>query len=334
MTTAEVGPIVNDRVRSYGFQWADYNNDGWPDLWVGTILWTGNFAADGHNFLYRNEGNGSFSVITNTSITSSTLAGGAGVWGDYDNDGFLDLFVAGYTSGNKLFRNNGDGSFTRVTTGSIANDRPLAGAGSYTGMWFDYDRNGFLDLYVGNGEDYGSLNTANFLYRNNPNGNHWLQVRLAGTTSNPKGIGAKVRAQARLDGRLQWQRRDITAGDFYNGNNLYADFGLGNATNVVTLRIEWPSGTVQELTNVPADQILTITEPRRPVLTVAVTPAGVTGTITGDPNTGYEIDVSDDLATGWTLLTTATTGANGTTGWSDPGPAPQGRRFYKAGNAP
>ncbi len=74
------------------------------------------------------------------------------------------------------------------------------------------------------------------------------------------GIGAKVRAYAKVQGRFQWQLRDIQGGNRCQ-NDLRAHFGLGDATNVTTLRIEWPSGIVQELTSVAANQILTITEP-------------------------------------------------------------------------
>ena len=65
-----------------------------------------------------------------------------------------------------------------------------------------------------------------------------------------------ARAQAQIESRTMWQRRDITGGDVWSGNQTYACFGLGDSTNVTTLRIEWPSGTMQELTNVSADQIL------------------------------------------------------------------------------
>jgi hypothetical protein len=305
--------------------WGDYDNDGRLDLAVACF--------GGTSAIYRNLGNGQFEAAT-IGVTISGQYNSAS-WADYDNDGFLDLFMTyGNAGGNSLFHNNGNGTLTRITTGSIVTDKPIGSAASYNGLWFDANNDGFLDLYVSNGDDAGTARTANFFYLNRTNSNHWLQVRLLGTTSNPQGIGAKVRARARLDGRLQWQRRDITAGDAFNGNQLYGHFGLGDATNITALRIEWPSGTVEEFANVPADQILTITEPRRPVLAVAVTPAQVTGTLTGDPNQGYDIDFSDDLAAGWTLLTPVTTDANGTATWSDPAPVPQGRRFYMALRAP
>jgi len=115
---------------------------------------------------------------------------------------------------------------------------------------------------------------------------------------------------------------------------LIAHFGLGNAKLVTTLRIEWPSGTVQEMTNVAVDQFLTVIEPRRPVLTVAVTPTQVTGTLTGDTNQVYQLQVSDDAATGWTVMTNVTTDASGKGDWTDAAVAPQDRRFYKAVKTP
>ena len=89
-------------------------------------------------------------------------------------------------------------------------------------------------------------------------------LRLKGTVSNASAIGAKVRLQATIWGKTFWQMREIATGDGYNGQcDLRAHFGLGDATNATTVRIEWPSGIVQEFANVAANQILTITEPAR-----------------------------------------------------------------------
>jgi hypothetical protein len=164
-------------------------------------------------------------------------------------------------SGNKLFRNNGDGSFTRITTENLVTERPANNGATYQVAWFDYDKDGFLDAYVMNGDDNVSIWTANQLFHNNGNANAWLTVKPTGTVSNRDGAGAKVRALATYAGQARWQRRDITVGCLSDGNHRYAHFGLGDATNVTTLRIEWPSGIVQELTNVAANQILTIAEP-------------------------------------------------------------------------
>jgi hypothetical protein len=303
--------------------WGDSDNDGRVDLCLAG--WTG------PSYIYRNLGNGNFEQIALGGQTASDLFIAAS-WVDYNNDGFLDLFLSSGSGRNGLYRNNGDGTFNRVTTGSIANDLPKGGAGTWAGIWFDYNNNGFLDLYLLNNDiNTATANTANFLYHNNTNNNAWLTVKLVGKVSNRDAVGAKVRVQAYYAGQLRWQRRDITGGDVMNGNNLYAHFGLGNATIVKTLKIEWPSGLVENFSNIATNQILTFSEPLRPVLNVAgVTAERCDGGLKGDPNQRYQILVADDILGPWTESTIVTTGADGCIEWCDMGPAPKGRRFYKA----
>jgi hypothetical protein len=132
--------------------------------------------------------------------------------------------------------------------------------------WADYDRDGWLDLFVANaGEDPDAVTERdNYLYRNNGNTNRWLMIRLVGTVSNRSAIGAKVRLKTNIGGRTLWQLREISGGSgFCSQNDPRAHFGLGDATNAEILRIEWPSGTVQERRNVAVNQILTVTEPPR-----------------------------------------------------------------------
>jgi hypothetical protein len=180
-------------------------------------------------------------------------------------------------------------------------------ANAYGGAWFDYDNDGFLDLYVLNGNDAGTANVANYFYHNNGNSNAWLKVRLVGTVSNRDAIGAKVRALATYAGAPRWQRRDITGGDWGNGNQLYADFGLGDATNVTALRIEWPSGTVEEFSNIVPRQYLTIVEPS---LRGALAKDGKFHlSLTMSTNRVYQIQASSDLVT-WTTLTNSTGSAS------------------------
>jgi hypothetical protein len=89
-------------------------------------------------------------------------------------------------------------------------------------------------------------------------------LKLVGTASNRAAIGAKVRLQATIGGKTLWQRRDIAgSGSLGSQSDLRASFGLGDATNIETVRIEWPSGTLQELHNVGTNQFLTVTEPAR-----------------------------------------------------------------------
>jgi len=238
-----------------GCAWGDYDNDGYLDLFVSS-------QDGGPNFLFRNNGDGTFRRITSGPIANDNHGRGC-AWGDYDNDGWLDLFLnrgSPYGSGgpgenNALYHNNGDGTFSKITEGSVVND----GGQGQGCAWGDYDNDGFPDLFVANGGfAVGIHKQPNFLYRNNGNGNNWITLRLVGTASNRSAIGAKVRLKARIGGRIFWQMREISGG---GQNDLRASFGLGNAAHVDTVRIEWPSGAVQEFRNVAAKRFLTIDEP-------------------------------------------------------------------------
>jgi hypothetical protein len=151
------GPVGNDGGNSYSASWVDVDNDGYLDLYVAN----GGLSAPEPDFLYRNNGDGTFSRITDGPVVADTAASGGGVWGDYDGDGDQDLFVPRRLSpgivGNALFRNEENWSFTRVTTGPVATDT----LNSMAGAWGDLDNDGDLDLYVAN--MYGG---ANSLYVN------------------------------------------------------------------------------------------------------------------------------------------------------------------------
>jgi hypothetical protein len=130
--------------------------------------------------------------------------------------------------------------------------------------WVDYDNDGFLDLFGAEGA-FASAPKTNTLFHNDGNANAWLNVKLVGTISNRSAIGAKVRVNAFLRGASRWQLREISGGDSQeNQQSLNAEFGLADATLIETVRVEWPSGIVQELRDVAPRQFLTITEPDDP----------------------------------------------------------------------
>jgi hypothetical protein len=107
----------------------------------------------------------------------------------------------------------------------------------------------------------GRPTVTSLLYHNNGNGNAWLNVKLVGTVSNRSAIGAKVRVKAFYRGASRWQLRDVSGGDSSsNQQPLNAEFGLADATTIDTVRVEWPSGIVQELHDVAPRQFLTMTE--------------------------------------------------------------------------
>jgi hypothetical protein len=306
------GSLPQDTGLAITPSFGDYDNDGRLDAFIPMY--------NDPSHLFHNEGNWQF---TKSLFGPAGAETGMGVWGDYDNDGFLDLFIArgqNATVANLLYRNNGDGTFTQVGIGSLVNDLGR----SPTCAWGDYDNDGFLDLYVPRRPPESCL-----LYHNNGNGNHWLLVKLVGTTSNRSAIGAKVRTYARISGKWTWQMREVAGGNRAQ-NDLRPHFGLGDATNITTLRIEWPSGTVQELTNVAADQILEVIEPRRPVLAfLDLSPSKVDGSLQADAGISYVVEFSEDLAS-WTELATVTTDASGVAAWSDTSSPLATHRYYKA----
>ncbi|UCC45446.1 MAG: VCBS repeat-containing protein, partial [Candidatus Zixiibacteriota bacterium] len=240
------GDVVVDT--SHGGNWADFDNDGDLDLCA-------NSGWGRPLVLYENDA-GTFHRILQESLPSGEGYWEGGYWGDYDNDGFVDLFIAGnYMYGdhlNRLYHNDGDGTFSRVTAGVVATDNePSACA-----VWADHDHDGDLDLYVVN-----ASNVNNTLYSNNGNDNHWISIRLVGVLSNRDGIGAKVRVKATVDGNPMWQMREISSrAGLRAQSGPDAHFGLGDAVIIDSVLVEWPSGLADTLENTDANQFLVITE--------------------------------------------------------------------------
>ena len=194
-----------------GAAWADYDNDGWLDLFVVNQAGPLTLSADevrsssARSALYRNNGDGTFTDVSASAGIDYRSHGMGAAWGDYDNDGWPDLVVSSYGE-NELFRNNGDGTFERRSEQS--------GIGAYQGFWTgvswgDFDRDGLLDLYVAGYVKYSdlgkmppslqydveappSLNPSafaperNLLYRNNGDGTFTEMAYQAGV-ANPQG---------------------------------------------------------------------------------------------------------------------------------------------------
>ncbi len=160
-------------------------------------------------------------------------------------------------------------------------------------------------------------------YRNNGNSNNGIGVRCVGTSSPRSAVGTKVRVQCTIAGRPTWQLRVIGLAGFLSAQNVVAHFGLGDATNVNLLRIEWTSGIVQELTNVAVRQYLTVTEPAK----LSMPQPGELH-IQCWKGMAYRIDASPDLLS-WTPLTTVTN-LTGTLQWTDSDVPGRAARFYRA----
>jgi hypothetical protein len=310
-----------------GIALADYDNDGDLDLFVTD-------TQGGSNRLYRNDGPSGFVRITEGAVVDDGGSSIGAAWGDYDNDGYLDLFISNdFGENNFLYHNEGDGTFSRVIEDAVVND----GGRSWGCAWADYDNDGNLDLIVANG-GYNSppapSGEACFLYHNEGGTNNWMILKLVGTASNRAAIGAKVRVLATIGGKSFWQLREISGGSGWcSQNDLRAHFGLGDATTVETVRIEWPSGIVQEMKNVAAKQFLTVTEQQNgitisPNLAVASTANGaVQLTLTGQTNLLYVFEASTNLVQ-WTKIAVRTN-LTGSVELSDSAANKFPQRFYR-----
>ncbi len=279
-------PAEGDNTIFAGGSWADWDNDGDIDLFMPRYFNSPSFI-DG--FVAINDGNGNFTKTDMSGVFGEEIVGRAGAFGDYDNDGFLDLVAHNRTDGRpQLYINNQNGTFTKVSESNQFFRSNAYFGGALNG---DFDNDGFLDLYLPD----ASLERTNALYRNIGNSNNWLKVRLEGTLSNRSGIGARLVGHM---GSVAMTRYVLSRTGWTSQNSLIQHFGLAANTTLDSLEIFWPSGTYQVLKDVSANQILDVAEPTGNVdptdillsaITVAENEAVGTavGTLsTTDPNTG------------------------------------------------
>jgi hypothetical protein len=313
---------VDRRGFNKGVAAADYDNDGWQDLYVSNL--------GGTNFLYRNNRNGTFTELGRGAGVPGPGQGFPTWFFDYDNDGHQDLFVGSFVTsvdevargylrlprnGNtlKLYRNLGDGSFHDVTR-QAALDKVLMVMGANFG---DFDNDGWLDLYLGTGNpSYGSL-VPSLLLRNkagqfvdvtaasrtgelhkghgvafadldhdgdqeivfevggatpgdahalrlfeNPgHGNDWIALRLVGVKSNRSAIGARITVTVDGGGGRRVLHRTVGSGGSFGASPLLQHVGLGAAARRVDLDIWWPaSNTRQHFADVGRNRLLEISE--------------------------------------------------------------------------
>ncbi len=253
-----------------GVDAADYDGSGYPSLIIG------NFSNE-MMALYHNEGNGLFIDEAPRSAlgrgTLLTLTFGCFFF-DYDLDGWLDVFAANghvaddieqvqsrvtYAQRPQLFHNDGRGRFEEIVDeAGDALQQPMVARGA---AYADYDNDGDLDILM------TSNGGAPRLLRNDGgNTNNLLRVRTVGTESNRDGIGARV--EVTVAGQSRWQMVK-TGSSYASQSEVPLTFGLGNETSVERLRVSWPSGQVDEVTGLAANEFLVIEEGRG---TVSSTP--------------------------------------------------------------
>jgi hypothetical protein len=285
-------PSYTPGVDSGYYIWRDEGTDIWHIRWSEGSIYKRNYAGilsthhpvtnitlidfehavhpNGQVMLWRNEGNGIFSKLLSQEIGLGSPGNfRTANWVDFDNDGWLDIFLGdqgNLQNGNglnRLFFNNRDGTFTDVST-AVGFTSGSEG-GTNVSAWGDFDQNGFLDLVVENGGWGGTVigkwpfNKSNHqLFRNEGNNNHWLRLNLVGQTSNKDGLGAVVRVTSGSHTQVR-SNTDGSVAKSQDGHPLH--FGLGNRPLVEIITINWPSGIHQILTDIPANQVITVIEP-------------------------------------------------------------------------
>ncbi len=226
-TYTEVGIETNleDEIQTWSSAWADYDNDGDMDAWIGASSFAGGFHR-----LMRNNGDGTFTdVMVGSGLENFNSTDVENATYDFNNDGYADI-----ASSNTILYGNGDLTFT------------VGAPTTFTNRAFgDANNDGFVDAFFGN-----------TIYYNNGNSNNWLKVNTVGTESNIDGIGARVE----ITSAMGTQIRDVRSGEgFGSMSSLNTHFGLG-ADDTVDITVYWTSGIIDIVEGVDANQSIEVVE--------------------------------------------------------------------------
>jgi hypothetical protein len=258
------GVAYNSNGASYagmGVDWNDYNNDGWPDIFLNAL------SLQGYVLLRNTRGEyDDVSDVAGLTAITMRYSGWGSKFVDYDNDGWKDLFVAQghvmdtisadfptvfYKQPLLLLRNT-RGHYEDISSQGGPSFRiPLAARGAAFG---DFDNDGSVDIAVSTNDG------PPLLLHNNRTGNHWILINTIGNSSNRDGIGARIHIVG--ESGLEQFGFVSTASSYLSASDKRLHFGLGSDRRIRQIEIRWPSGTVQTLNDLGADQILTIKEPR------------------------------------------------------------------------
>lgn len=252
--------------------WAwDYDNDGWLDIFATSYDRSISAVIKGlmgephdrkRGALYHNLGGGGFEDLVKEAGLDKVFATMGSNFADFDNDGFLDIYLGtgepdiDLLVPNRMFKNVGGRRFADITTSS-GTGHLQKGHGVACGDW---DRDGNVDLFVETGGATPGDRYHNVLFQNPGQVNRSITVKLIGKQSNRFGVGARIKVVTAGDSP-QTVHRHVSSGSSFGANPLEQTIGIGRADRVATLVVHWPtSGTTQVFRDLAAGQIVTVTE--------------------------------------------------------------------------
>jgi tetratricopeptide (TPR) repeat protein len=264
--------------RSFASWFFDYDNCGWPDLFVNSYFTSVDesirtYLGLPHNAgtlkLYKNRGDGTFRDVTREAGLDKVFMPMGANFGDIDNDGFLDIYLGNgnpsYVSllPHVLLRNHDGQYFVDVTassgTGELHKGHGVAFA--------DIERRGYEDIVTETGGAVPGDRHALRLFANTADGNDWINLKLVGVRSNRPAIGAKIKLTVENEGKMTRSiYRTVGSGGSFGASPFEQHIGLGKSARILKMDIVWPSsGTRQVFTDLAKNQFLEIREDRTEV---------------------------------------------------------------------
>ncbi len=255
----------------------DYNNDGWPDIFVcgyeNRKPLSAVMAAEalGHPFpraskmfLYRNNHDGTFTDVAKEAGLQRSVFGMGSNFGDIDNDGWPDMYIGTGNPDfkslipNRMFKNIDGEKFVDVTNSARVGHLQKGHGVAFA----DVDNDGDQDIYVKiGGALVGDSYFNSFFINPGQNQNHWISVLLQGVKSNRSAIGAHIAVSFTENGSKRTVYMDVNSGGSFGANPFRKEIGIGKATHIDELIVKWPtSGIVQVFKNLEPNQFITIKE--------------------------------------------------------------------------
>ena len=250
-TRMDAAALPVDATFPMSVAWGDVDNDGDMDLYAGNLYGMA-------NNLYENLGDGTFRVLDGGRASTDAGSSYAVTFGDLDNDADIDLVVANWGGASEIYLNDGGGHFEQVSSTSYQRSIHYASSLALA----DYDSDGDLDILVGNWPNQpGEGLEENILIENRYADGNWIRVALEGVSSNRSAIGARIIVETTMDGEERRQIREVSAHSGWRSQGeLTQHFGLGAATSISKVVINWPSGHVQTIVDPPVNRVLNVRE--------------------------------------------------------------------------